>query len=152
MQPCNTPTSRTRSSSLSFGQMGDVSRQRRSSSITTPNRSRNNSISVQNAWGDMDEMDEDEAMVEDLLTPSSPGGASVPMPAYAHQQSSARSQTYGGYTESPSSSLFTSTDPFYIAQMQALQNPQHRTNSAFAQAGRPSEYSPFLQHTHAFAC
>ncbi|KAF7982306.1 hypothetical protein HWV62_29084 [Athelia sp. TMB] len=137
MQPCNTPTTRSRSSTLSFGQIGDTRRSHRS--ITTPQRSRTNSISENGTWGDMDETDEDEAMVEDLVTPSSP----VPVPSYL-QQVDPRAPVYG---ESPSASMFTSTDPFYMAQLQALQNPQP-ANSVFAQAGRPAQHSPFLQHVY----
>ncbi|KAF9042590.1 hypothetical protein BDZ89DRAFT_1059812, partial [Hymenopellis radicata] len=71
---------------------------------------------------DSDEM-EDERMVEDLLVPSSPGGGKTRKPA-------------------SDSSLFTSTDPFYIAQLQAMQH-NSSPQSVFTQFGRPSQHSPF---------
>ncbi|KAF8911917.1 hypothetical protein CPB85DRAFT_638896 [Mucidula mucida] len=103
---CNTPTSRTPSSSFSWGQAMDAHRRQ----------------SADEFMRDSDDM-EDERMVEDLLVPSSPGGSKTRKSA-------------------SDSSLFTSTDPFYIAQLQAMQQnapPQ----SVFTQFGRPSQHSPF---------
>ena len=165
VQLCNTPTTRTRSSSFSFGQMGDMTMMhRRNSSTASRTRSRKNSVVVDESWDDVDEMDEDEQMVEDLVTPSSPMSTSVPnfTISHHHQRSSSTSShsgiTQNSYPESSSASLFTTTDPFYIAQLQAAQNPQPAT-SIFAQSGRPAQHSPFLlqhschqtQHTYGHA-
>lgn len=74
----------------------------------------------------MDET-EDERMVEDMLIQSSPTGG--------------RART------APSEpSLFTSTDPFYIAQLQSTQH-NSPSGSVFAQFGRPSQHSPFQNPT-----
>jgi len=145
-QPCNTPTARTPSSSFGFGQIGDI--RRGSSSSMSRSRSRKNSI-VDETWRDVDEMDEDEQMVEDLLTPSSPS-IMTPNFIHSHSQIPSSSRTpissiHNTYAESPSASLFTTTDPFYMAQLQALQNPQ--PTSIFAQSGRPAQHSPFFQHS-----
>lgn len=154
MQLCNTPITRTRSSSFSFGQMGDMSMaHRRNSGAASRSRSRKNSVVVDENWEDVDEMDEDEQMVEDLVTPSSPMSTSATISnfTFSHRKSSSSSShspvaiTQNSYTEPPSASLFTTTDPFYIAQLQAAQNPQP-TTSIFAQSGRPAQHSPFLQH------
>jgi hypothetical protein len=152
-QLCNTPTMRTPSSTFNFGQIGDI--RRRSSSSMSRSRTRKNSL-VDEMWHDVDEMDEDEQMVEELLTPSSPMSSSIttttPNFVHPHQQISAaaRSPVLPVHnimsTESSPASLFTTTDPFYIAQLQALQNPQP-SNSMFAQAGRPAQHSPFFQHS-----
>ena len=154
-QPCNTPTA---SSSFGFGQIGDITRRSSSSLGGSRSRSRKNSM-VDETWGDVDGMDEDEQMVEDiLLTPSSP---SITAPHFVHSHfhhhqpqmpppSSARTTSISSahnslYPEPPSgASLFTTTDPFYIAQLQALQNPQ--PSSIFAQSARPAQHSPFFQH------
>ncbi|KIM83977.1 hypothetical protein PILCRDRAFT_421045 [Piloderma croceum F 1598] len=152
VQLCNTPTTRTRSSSFSFGQMGDMTMMhRRNSSTAGRSRSRKNSVVVDENWDDVDEMDEDEQMVEDLVTPSSPMSTSVPNFTISHHQRSSSTSSHSGisqnsYPEPPSASLFTTTDPFYIAQLQAAQNPQQAT-SIFAQSGRPAQHSPFLQHS-----
>ena len=161
VQLCNTPTTRTRSSSFSFGQMGDMTMaQRRSSNAASRSRSRKNSVATNEGWEDVDEMDEDEQMVEDLVTPSSPmpTSANVPNFTFSHRQrppslSSLSPITQNSYSEAPSASLFTATDPFYIAQLQAAQTPQ---TSIFAQSGRPAQQSPFLHHSrhqpqHAYA-
>lgn len=128
---------------------------------------------------DVEEMDEDEQMVEDLLIPSSPISAHAttshfPASQYPSPPSSSPPSAYPHshfgrkYTTPPSSytttqhdytpmntSLFTTTDPFYIAQVQASQKP---SNSYFAHTGRPSQQSPFVtahqtqsSHVHAFA-
>lgn len=103
---------------------------------------------------------EDERMVEDLLMPSSP--VATPQFANLAQQHHVPSSTAYGYptyastpsyspdharAASPSTSLFTSTDPFYMAQVQASQNfasPQ----SVFSQGGRPAQSSPFMLKHH----
>lgn len=142
--PCNTPTGRTPSSSFSWGQVIDV--QQRLSR-------RNNDEMIDDA--------EDERMVEDILIPSSPASTGYAAP-FAFQQplssSSPRSQSKGHHNRftSPSSSpvssnimgdqsnssTFTSSDPFYLAQLQTMQS---HTQSAFSQLGRPAQQSPFIQ-------
>ncbi|KAJ7937422.1 hypothetical protein B0H13DRAFT_1483941, partial [Mycena leptocephala] len=126
-QPCNTPTGRTPSASFSWGQMVDPSRQ----SDPAPRRSTDEHSH--------DEMEEDERMVEDLLIPNSP------MPVSPKQQSPAagRTQQQSPATESPQS-LFATTDPFYIAQLQAAQNYGVSPPSVFSQAAFPSQQSPFM--------
>lgn len=134
-QPCNTPTA---SSSFSWGQMMDAHAAQRHTS-----------------WREdaMDDM-EDERMVEDLLVPSSPASASSSTaghyPYPQHTPSRSRSQSKSHRTFSPSTSSFpaetshfTTTDPFYIAQLQNSQN-HHSSPSVFSQIGNPSQQSPFL--------
>ena len=148
IQPCNTPTGRTPSLSLSRGQMADA--QRRSSATSRRYTDEN--------WRDGDE--EDERMVEDILIPSLPVSANPttsqfslpPQHASTKSQSSIHnafppstsSQSFGTYPAEPSPSLFTSTDPFYIAQVQATQNHNTSFPSIFSQTGRPTQQSPFL--------
>ncbi|KAK7060111.1 hypothetical protein VNI00_000875 [Paramarasmius palmivorus] len=143
-EPCNTPTGRTPSSSISWGQMMDTQR---------ANPSRWNS---EEAYRDLDDV-EDERMVEDILIPSSPvtaGQTTTSSPFVPHQTSrQSRSRSRSGHMASPvspgfgteSPSIFTSTDPFYIAQLQALQNHNNSTPaSVFKQLGRPPQQSPFV--------
>jgi hypothetical protein len=82
-------------------------------------------------------------MVEDLLIPNSP------MPVSPKQQSPAagRTQQQSPATESPQS-LFATTDPFYIAQLQAAQNYGVSPPSVFSQAAFPSQQSPFMMHSN----
>ena len=137
-QLCNTPIARTPSSNFSFGQFGD--RRSRSNSNAGPRgRSRKNSVVDDHSWP-VDEMDEDERMVEDLLVPSSP----MTSPSFTYTPRSP--QSYNSYNEASSGSSFTSTDPFYLAQVQASQNPQ--PTHSFTQSGRPAHTSPFLQHSY----
>ncbi|KIK54454.1 hypothetical protein GYMLUDRAFT_905745 [Collybiopsis luxurians FD-317 M1] len=145
-QPCNTPTGRTPSSSFSWGQVMDVQQR----------------LSRRNP-DDMIDDAEDERMVEEILMPSSPASAGHhPSASFALQQqlnssSSPKSQNKGHWftsaanpssnPSSPSvsdpSSSFASTDPFYLAQLQAMQTSA--APSAFSQLGRPSQHSPFVQ-------
>ncbi|KAJ7638463.1 hypothetical protein FB45DRAFT_1054749 [Roridomyces roridus] len=76
-----------------------------------------------------DDVDEDERMVEDLLIPTSP----VSPKQTASKQSSP-------------TDVFTSTDPFYMAQVQAAQNYSVSPPSVFSQTAFPSQQSPFLLH------
>ncbi|KAJ3751910.1 hypothetical protein EV360DRAFT_56150 [Lentinula raphanica] len=120
--PCNTPTGRTPSSSFSWGQVLDVQQR----------LSRRDEM--------IDDV-EDERMVEDILVPSSPASngysASHSQPlAYPHSQ---KSHHKGHYN----SSSFTATDPFYLAQLQAMQNSS--APSALSQFGMPAQQSPFMQ-------
>ena len=171
-QPCNTPIARTRSSSISEWGNGN------GMAVDSRHRSRSNSSAC------LDDMEEDERMVEELLIPSSPLTASNPhisnpfpstssatylsttssfqgpIPTSPHTQTAFAS--YGSDTSpsSPSSSQFTTTDPFYIAQLQASQTFSNNGNlnlnsssgnqqpSVFAQNGRLSQGSPFALYGH----
>lgn len=129
-------------------------------------RSRRGSVSVMadgEINGEVDEMymeaamEEDEQMVEDLLTPSSPISGSglgsghsfsyPPQPHHSNYQHQYQPQqpSRDSYAQLDS---FTSTDPFYIAQLQSQSQSQSQSSSIFAQAGRPAQHSPFLPHTH----
>ncbi|KAJ3811283.1 hypothetical protein F5876DRAFT_64912 [Lentinula aff. lateritia] len=143
-QPCNTPTGRTPSSSFSWGQVMDV----------------------QQHLSRRDEMiddTEDERMVEDILMPSSPASAGYSSAQYAVQQQmnspfqkshnrNPHNRSTSSFTASPSpssvsesSSSFTSTDPFYLAQLQAMQSHNAPSPSAMSQLGMPAQHSPFAQ-------
>lgn len=124
-----------------------------------------------------DAMDEDERMmVEDLLIPSSPAPSapnhlpyhntpSSPVasshffsPASAIQSQSQVSVTasnphshYHALDQSTNQSLFAATDPFYLAQLQASQQPSPSSQSVFAQNGRMSQASRFALSMHAQA-
>ena len=132
----------------------------RSSSVTScPHRSRQNSVDEANfdyaqpRDCDMDDMDEDERMVEELLLSTSPPSQ---FPArHSHQ----RVNSSSGYVANPmmasspttySDSHFTTSDPFYLAQLQQLQqqqaqNPFTTTSSIIGQLGKPTQQSPFAQ-------
>ncbi|KAJ7477130.1 hypothetical protein B0H11DRAFT_1633087, partial [Mycena galericulata] len=131
-QPCNTPTSRTPSASFSWGPMLDPSRH------SDPTSRRNSEDHFR------DETDEDERMVEDLLIPTSPMSPKQPTVAAGRSQQS--SSTYP--SSDPTSSLFTTTDPFYMAQLQAAQNYGVSPPSVFSQAAFPSQQSPFVMHSN----
>jgi len=121
---CNTPVARTPSSSFSFSQPTDE--------VT---------------------MDNDERMVEETLMPSSP--VSPPQPiSPAHSQ--AHLSSFLPLSVEPSSSsasVFTSTDPFYLAIMQQQQQ-QSASTSFYAKNGPITQNSPFFarqaaaQHQH----
>lgn len=123
---CNTPVARTPSSSFSFPRPTDE--------VT------------------MDD-DDDERMVEELIMPSSPIPASQ---STSSTHSQAHLSSYFPLSVEPSSSsasVFTSTDPFYLATMQQQQQ-QSASTSFFAQNGRLAQNSPFFarqvakQHQH----
>ncbi|KAF8876286.1 hypothetical protein CPB84DRAFT_1852991 [Gymnopilus junonius] len=142
-QACNTPIARTPSLSSSFSH----------SWVNETVRKRANSISSTY----MDDMEEDEKMVEDLLIPSSPTLSSVSGSQFGNPSASFSmtphphidSNVYPSYenlsepSPSPTTSLFTSTDPFYIAQLQASNSPIPQSQSVFAQNGRLTQNSPF---------
>lgn len=130
-QPCNTPTGRTPSASFSWSPMAMVDASRQPDPPTTPRRNI-----------DEHEMEEDERMVEDLLIPTSP--MSSPMSATPQTPAAGRSQ----HPASPDTSLFTTQDPFYLAQSQAAQNYGVSPPSVFSQAAFPSHQSPFLIHSN----
>ena len=121
---CNTPVVRTPSSSFSFSQPTDE--------VT---------------------MENDERMVEETLMPSSP--VSPPQPiSPAHSQ--AHLSSFLPLLVEPSSSsasVFTSTDPFYLAIMQQQQQ-QSASTSFYAKNGPTTQNSPFFarqaaaQHQH----
>ncbi|KAF9526733.1 hypothetical protein CPB83DRAFT_449975 [Crepidotus variabilis] len=129
--------------------------------------------SSSSAFEDAMEEDE-RMMVEELLIPSSPVLSSStsassfssvsnitpssffntnPTPAahpqFSHSHSQSQSQASSHYhsldhTSQTSSSLFTSTDPFYLAQLQASQQPPTSSSqSVFAQNGRMAQSSRF---------
>lgn len=135
----------------------------RSSSVTSGTQLRG----IEENMQDVDAMDEDERMVEEMLfassnnnfannsfayssLPSSPAtypGMLSRRPSIPHVSS--KLDTAQAELPSPNTSHFATTDPFFLAQMQASQAP---APSFFAHAGRPSAHSPFLsafgQHTH----
>ncbi|KAG7096580.1 hypothetical protein E1B28_003999 [Marasmius oreades] len=138
-QPCNTPTGRTPSTNLSWG-VADAQRV-----------NRRNSEDVSRELDDV----EDERMVEDILVPSSPAPAGAPI--FSTQPLSRTSRSHSSAIPlSPSSptfvsdtSSFTSTDPFYLAQLQAMQTTAS-PSSVFTQLGRPSQQSPFVNQQQRF--
>lgn len=79
-------------------------------------------------------------MVEDLLIPTSPMSPNQQNSAAARSQQT--SPTYPSSEASPS--LFTTTDPFYMAQLQAAQNYGVAPSSIFSQTAFPSQQSPFM--------
>ncbi|PPQ99683.1 hypothetical protein CVT26_009109 [Gymnopilus dilepis] len=151
-QPCSTPAPRTPSLSSSLN----------NSWVTDASSKRGSYIS--SAY--MDDMEEDERMVEELLIPASPTLGSVSGSHYgnppatfslttAHNTDSNMYSVCERPSEpsptSPSTSAFTSTDPFYLAQLQALANPTPQPQSIFAQNGRLAQNSPFaLPQYHSF--
>lgn len=99
---------------------------------------------------------EDEQIVEDLLMPSSPGPASQfstlsqqhpPSAAYGYSSTPFYNPDQAR-AASPSTSTFTSTDPFYMAQVQASQTYTTSPQSVFSQGGRPAQSSPFMLKHH----
>ncbi|KAH9483125.1 hypothetical protein JR316_0005226 [Psilocybe cubensis] len=148
---CNTPRARTPSANWGMD----------------TGRGRTNSVSSTYA----NEMDEDERLVEELLMPSSQfdnnyasssssaTSLSSPIPCQSPMNSVSFS-SYNPYPDpmpsSPTTSLFTTTDPFYIAQLQSLNNSSsQQSQSVFAQNGRLSQNSPFAlasqYHQHGMA-
>jgi len=140
---CTTPVARTPSSSMSRWPMSS----RRASSV---------------CQGDFDETDEDERMVEELLLPSSPMNTSQsfssafpinafsnPMPSSPMSSSFQSSYLSVGQPQSPpcdsASSIFATSDPFYLAQLQESSKPPPQ--SAFSQNGRIAQNSPFALPT-----
>jgi hypothetical protein len=100
------------------------------------------------------DMEEDERMVEELLIPASPVPSnsfyksSTPhfsMPSSPVTTSNhAFPSTSMTQTHSDPSSVFTSTDPFYMAQLQASQTFNNSSpQSVFSQNGHISQSSPF---------
>jgi len=129
-QPCNTPTRRTPSASFSWGQMVDPMRQ----FDLSPRRNTDDHC--------RDEMEEDERMVEDLLIPTSP------VSPKQQQQSPTAGRSQQSSPSETSQSLFATTDPFYIAQLQATQSYGVSPPSVFSQSAFPSQQSPFMIHSN----
>ncbi|KAI8984980.1 hypothetical protein BD414DRAFT_72003 [Trametes punicea] len=159
--PLNTPLSCTPSSSISWD-AADATWGRRGSTTSSKMR-----CSIDESQRESDDMDEDERMVEDLLfsptSPSSPTGsfsrappsasaASATSPAL-HQRKASLSMHMLPLEHShhdlpsPNTSLFATTDPFYLASLQSA-HAHAPSSSVFAQAGRPSAHSPFLKQHH----
>jgi len=146
VQHCTTPTARTPSSAtftwpLPVPELADHSR-RRSASFARRQ-------SIDNGWCDFEEMDE-ERIVEDMITPDSPRSSNTYV--WSTYQGDVHGATTQGSTSisasnmsSPSdsctSSPFTSTDPFYLQELQSTQQPH---SSFFNHVGIPSAHSPFM--------
>ncbi|EMD40977.1 hypothetical protein CERSUDRAFT_91729 [Gelatoporia subvermispora B] len=158
-QPMNSPLARTPSSSFSLEPGAHWPK----SFEAMGTRQRRGTLSEEREPG-IDEMEEDEQMVEDMLSspPASASAATTHFSPSEHQSSTSPASGYplmhmrrfsASATQEqfpspadlspPNSSIFTTTDPFYLAQVQATQNSQ---TSVFTQAGRPSPHSPFLAH------
>ncbi|GAW02184.1 hypothetical protein LENED_003821 [Lentinula edodes] len=123
-QPCNTPTGRTPSSSFSWGQL----------------------IDVQQHLSRRDEMiddAEDERMYAVQQQMNSPFQKSHNRNPHNRSTSSFPSSPSSSSVSEPSS--FTSTDPFYLAQLQAMQSHNAPSPSAMSQLGMPAQHSPFTQ-------
>ncbi|KAF8075968.1 hypothetical protein FPV67DRAFT_391199 [Lyophyllum atratum] len=126
-QPCNTPTF-----SSNFSQFDD---QRGQTATSKPGGF---------SFDTCHDMEEDERMVEDLLITCSPMSAnhsafqfSLPLSPGSKSHLTSNNQT-----SETSSSSFTSTDPFYMAQSQAqYHNPSPQ--STFTQLGQLPQQSPF---------
>lgn len=127
-------------------------------------RSRRNSVSS----SCLEDLEEDEKMVEDLLIPSPPLSASLSsshfgsvfLPSAFQEPQSSPTNTKAGIfnpaysshnnisdlpPSSPTASLFTTTDPFYLAQLQSLNNTTPHPQSVFAQNARLTQNSPFAR-------
>lgn len=147
VQPCPTPRGRqTPSNGMAWG-MVDAS----PSWSASPTRWSNNEDWPREF---VDESD-DERMVEDLLIPSSPSCSSSSSSLRRAQSPSSRSHRAFPTTTSSGlpgsfneSSTFATTDPFYLAQVQAAKHHQQQlAASPFAQLGRPTQHSPFMQNS-----
>lgn len=181
MRPCTTPIARTPSLPVNpgWGVAMDMSRSRRNS-VSSPyledqmdieTTMQMNSLQSHTSTSSavfMDDIEQDERSVEDLLIPSPPSSA----PLFGSQIGSAFTsstpqkstnlsnidQLHAPYMSgpdmspsSPTGSTFTSTDPFYIAQLQSLNNATH-SQSLFAQNGRLPQNSPFALREHLHLC
>jgi len=130
-QPCNTPT--------------------HSSGVNVSDHEENTRCQVALSWRSdvilharKDDL-EDERMVEDLLIPSLPASPAIQHPLPKRSLDSAL-LTSDELDHQPSS--FASTDPFYLAQCQAMNQPAPSSSqSLFAQIGLPAPQSPFTRQT-----
>ncbi|KAF8556287.1 hypothetical protein OG21DRAFT_676294 [Imleria badia] len=151
VQHCTTPTARTPSSAsctwpLPLTDHADHARRR---SVSYARRQ-----SIDDGWCDFEEM-ADERAVEDMVTPDSPraqntylwsshkGDAhgSVTRVLSTPASTPLSASNMSSPTDSCASSLFTSTDPFYL---QASQPTQQSHTSFFSHVGMPSSHSPFM--------
>ncbi|KAI6105368.1 hypothetical protein F5141DRAFT_1216165 [Pisolithus sp. B1] len=169
---CTTPTSRTPSSSAFIWPLPvqEYASHSRRSSIS--------SIKMQQCHEDivlveMDDADEEDArLVEAMVTPSDAPACSSPGGAHSRSNSYTWSSSYQSKDalnalsvptshqmatsvdpSCPPSSLFTTTDPFYIQASQSAQQPLSTapgTGNFFALAGRPNAHSPFAMGTTAW--
>ena len=146
----------------SFWDRPDFDRRRSNSTASLGYR---RDVDERSEYESIDAMDEDEQMVEDMLfsgltAPSDatahPAAQMMPPPSptlYAtrHSRRSSASSPFSTlhYDMPPSNtSLFATTDPFYLAQLAATQNTA--PPSFFTQFGKPSAQSPFMA-SHPFA-
>jgi len=145
VQHCTTPTARTPSAASCTWPLPDHSDHSRRRSVSYARRQ-----STDDGWCDFEEMVE-ERTVEDMVTTDSAYSQN------AYLWSSHKSDVQGSTarvfsapgpmsnmsspTDSCTSSLFTSTDPFYL---QASQPTQQSHTSFFSHVGRPSSHSPFM--------
>ncbi|KAF8845565.1 hypothetical protein BDN67DRAFT_283428 [Paxillus ammoniavirescens] len=148
VQHCTTPTARTPSSTTfawPLPEHTDHARKRSTSSVRRQ--------SIDEGWHDSEEMDE-ERTVEDMVTFDSPRSPN------AYPWSHYQGDTHGSSTRLPPtpaptpmsasgmsspidscpSSLFTSTDPFYLQASQSTQ----QSHSFFNHVGKPNSHSPFV--------
>lgn len=99
---------------------------------------------------DLDDMDEEDALaVEAMIIPADAGAPCASPHASLHvwTQYPARDAYNVQMTSPVDTSLFTTTDPFYI---QASQN-DHPSTGFFARTGPPNVHSPFVMGTPAAA-
>jgi hypothetical protein len=136
-QPCNTPT-QTSNFTISDAMEGTHYQ------LATSWRSEDGFQSRK------DDMDEDERMVEDLLIPSSPASPPMQTPLYSGQFDFGHTQIDQSMSDNLTNSSFATTDPFFLAQCQALEKPA-QSHSFFSQLGRPVQQSPFLSQGSAIA-
>ena len=149
VQHCTTPTARTPSSASCTWPLPEYSDHSRRRSVSYARRQ-----STDDGWCDFEEM-ADERTVEDMVTTDSPcsqnaylwssykgdvqGCATRVLSAPPSTPLSASNMS--SPTESCASSLFTSTDPFYL---QASQSTPQSHASFFSHVGRPGSHSPFM--------
>jgi hypothetical protein len=149
VQHCTTPTARTPSAASCTWPLPDHSDHSRRRSVSYARRQ-----STDDGWCDFEEMVE-ERTVEDMVTTDSAYSQNAYLWS-SHksdvQGSTARvfsapgptslsASNMSSATDSCTSSLFTSTDPFYL---QASQPTQQSHTSFFSHVGRPSSHSPFM--------
>ncbi|KAL4075635.1 hypothetical protein J3A83DRAFT_4088126 [Scleroderma citrinum] len=154
VQHCTTPTARTPSSSYVRPlPASDYSHSRRSSISSVRMRHHTQDDPMY-----LDDMDEEDALaVEAMIIPTDSGtlcaSPSAPHASLHMWTQHPTKDVYNVQMTSPvDTSLFTTTDPFYI---QASQNEQHYpasggATSFFAIAGRPNAHSPFVMGTPAW--
>jgi len=173
-QHCNSPLARTPSCSFSMnidmttGMRTTVSSRRGSYSAPHHHRTYNTYVKSETSISCghhhnhyiSDTMEEDERMVEELLLPSpSPASNSIPTTpssTFSHPHAHLPSPSSFSFNDpcTPSNTAFTTTDPFYLSQIQISQqafapNPAV-SQSIFAQNGRISQGSRFALQSATF--